>query len=248
MKKKWLGVIAVCLLVAGAAGAVFAGTRFSARDSEYKAAQDEYSQLRSEFVTGGTAGGEEAAPTPADIDVAALKAQNPDCVGWIEIPGTDISYPILQGESNETYLRHTFDRSYLLSGSIFMDFRNKADYTDFNTIIFGHNMRDGTMFSQLSAYLGASFLSEHDIIFIHTEKGVLTYKILTAKKTDINDSIYQTINPSEPEIKRFLTDLGEAGDSYMPEDRYLTLSTCSDGGGNDARTLVIARQLQKDKG
>ena len=160
--KKWMGVAAAALILAGAAGATFAGVRLAGRNSEYKAAQNEYQQLRTEYTTSSgdasTSQEEGAAAKPADIDLAALQQQNPDTVGWIELPGTDISYPIMQGASNETYLRHTFNKEYLISGSIFMDFRNNKDYSDFNTIIFGHNMRDGTMFSQLGSYLNDDFL------------------------------------------------------------------------------------------
>ena len=156
------------------------------------------------------------------------------------MPGTDISYPVMLGASNETYLRHTFDKSYLLSGSIFMDFRNSPDYSNFNTIIFGHNMRDGSMFSELGRYLDESFLAENNTVYLHTLDGMLTYRILAAQKTDIDNMMYQIIDPSDAEIKSFVTELGDAGSAYTPGDRFLTLSTCSDGQDEDARTLLTA--------
>ena len=83
------------------------------------------------------------------VNFDVLRDINPDCVGWIEIPGTNISYPIVQGRDNDHYLRLNFEGKYSVGGVIFLDHRCDSDFDRTNTIIYGHNMRDGSMFGSL---------------------------------------------------------------------------------------------------
>ena len=85
-------------------------------------------------------------------DLPALQAVNEDVVGWIQIPDTVISYPLMHGENNDLYLDHTWDLKTNAVGAIFMDYRNSGDLSDFNTIIYGHNMLNGSMFAGLSHF------------------------------------------------------------------------------------------------
>ena len=83
------------------------------------------------------------------VDFEGLKAQNPDVVAWIQIPALDISYPVVQGKDNSYYLHHMFDGKENKNGSIFIDYHNQPEFTDSNTIVYGHNMKNGSMFGTL---------------------------------------------------------------------------------------------------
>lgn len=102
------------------------------------------------------------------VDFSGLKELNPDCIGWIRFENINISYPIMQGEDNEYYLKHTFEGQAVTAASIFMDANNHADFSDQNTFIYGHNMKDKTMFGKLNDYKDEEFYKEIRIfIFIH---------------------------------------------------------------------------------
>ena len=95
------------------------------------------------------------------VDFNKLEEINPDVIAWIEIPGLEISYPVVQGRDNDYYLHHLITGENHKSGSIFMDFHNQEDLSDRNTIIYGHNMKDGSMFGGLKKYRDPSFYEEH---------------------------------------------------------------------------------------
>ena len=86
---------------------------------------------------------------PPQVDFNGLKAINPEVIGWIQIEGTSISYPIMKGKDNDYYLKHTFEGNYNAAGSIFIDYTNNSNFEDCNTIIYGHNMKNGSMFGLL---------------------------------------------------------------------------------------------------
>jgi len=137
------------------------------------------------------------------IDFDALRAINPSVVGWIVVPGTEISYPIVQGTDNAHYLHHTFSGARNASGAIFLDHRNRADFSDSQIILHGHNMRDGSMFAQLHGWQGDRFV-------IYTPNGVLEFEVFNRQTIRATHEIYQ---------------LHDTGD----EVRVVTLSTCISG-------------------
>ncbi len=92
-----------------------------------------------------------------EIDFDGLRAINGDIVAWIQIPGIGMDYPVVQGKDNEHYLHYTFDGKENKAGSIFLDYRNRADFTDDKMILYGHNMKDGSMFSNLKNFEDARF-------------------------------------------------------------------------------------------
>ena len=101
------------------------------------------------------------------VDFSGLKELNPDCIGWIRFENIDISYPIMQGEDNEYYLKHTFEGQAVTAASIFMDANNHADFSDQNTFIYGHNMKDKTMFGKLNNYKDEEFYKENPYFYIY---------------------------------------------------------------------------------
>lgn len=183
--------------------------------------------------------------TMAAMDLEALREVNPDVVGWIWIPDTEINYPVMQGQDNEFYLNHTWEGKKNAAGSIFLEHRNSADFTDYNTIVYGHNMNNGSMFAAVRSYASQWYYQRHPYVYIAMDSGVYRYEVFSSYKASVESSAYglsfhqdQTkVNFLTEAIKKSQFDVG-----IRPEitDRILTLSTCS-GGGYTHRWVVHAR-------
>ena len=179
------------------------------------------------------------------IDLDALREVNPHVIGWIRIPDTKIDYPLLQGEDNDYYLNHTWKGKKNSVGSIYLEHQNKADLTDYNTIIYGHNMADGSMFAALRDYSVKTFWKDHPHVYILTDAGVYRYDIFAAYKADIESNTYG-MNFQQDRTKANLLNMAlektkfDAGVIPATTDRILTLSTCY-GSSNQLRWVVQAR-------
>ena len=115
---------------------------------------------------------------PADLPVInfkALQAVNPDVIGWIYSPNTTINYPVVQGDDNAYYLKHLADGTENRNGCPFLDVQNRPDFTDDNSIIYGHHMQNGTMFAGISWYEDQSYYDEHPVMYLMTPSA--TYRI-----------------------------------------------------------------------
>ena len=162
-----------------------------------------------------------------EVDFSYLKGINSDTVGYIMVEGIDISYPVVQTSNNDYYLNHSFDKRKSSTGSIFMDYRNE-DISDKNTIIYGHNMKDGSMFGKLKLLKNNSSL--RTITYI-TEDSKYEYKIFSIYDVE-SEEYYISTNISNSKYLNFLKTLNERSIynyDYEPkeEDRIITLSTCS---------------------
>ena len=181
----------------------------------------------------------------AQLDLAALRAANSDVIGWIRIPDTKIDYPIVQGDDNDFYLGHTWQREENSVGSIFMEHRNTPDFTDYNTILYGHNMNDGSMFANLKRYETEWFWQRHPYIYIATEEGVFRYEVFSAYESSTEGTAYGLSFHQEKTKAAFLSTAVKnsvADRNIRPKltDRVLTLSTCS-GAGYANRWVVHGR-------
>ncbi len=181
----------------------------------------------------------------AALDLSALRQVNPDVIGWIRIPGTKIDYPFLQGQDNEHYLHHTWEGEKNAAGAIFLECQNSADLTDFNTILYGHNMNSGAMFANLRKYTSRNFWEQHPYIYLLTDQGVWRYEVFSSYKAPIDGYTYG-LNIRQDKTKAYLISNAlresEINTGLEPAltDRVLTLSTCS-GDGYDNRWVVHAR-------
>ena len=153
-------ILTKLLLVIFTAIFLFSGYNLLKIFLEYHAGTSEYSQAANQYVKEKEDGNkepvadlEEGSDTcPIEIDFASLQAENPDVVGWIYSPDTVINYPVMKGETNDTYLHTMLNGQYNSSGSIFMDYRNNPDLSDYVTILYGHHMKNGSMF--VSPFIG----------------------------------------------------------------------------------------------
>lgn len=119
-----------------------------------------------------------------DFDYQALLDENADCIGWLKIDGTDISYPVVQGEDNEFYLHHDFQKNYATCGTLMLDCRNDIDAEQEHLIIYGHQMKDGSMFKQLNGYKKEEFYHGHKEITLYLENQKYQYEVAAAYVTN----------------------------------------------------------------
>lgn len=171
----------------------------------------------------------------ADTDLEALREVNPDVIGWIMIPETAISYPVLQKEDNRYYLDHTWMGERSAVGAIFMECTNAPDLSGFNTILYGHRMNNDSMFGPLSFYQDEEFWREHPVVYLVTDSGVHTYDIFAAHEVGIKEIVYRLdLEESglQQEFIDFCLDRSEINTGVVPttEDRVITLSTCTTQG------------------
>ena len=169
---KEMGIVAVCLLLLGFGICMGIGTYLMYRDGE-----EEYDNLR-EYVAVEEPKERKDGETPEEnqeetvtVDFEALKKINPEIIAWIRIPDTRIDYPVVQGTDNEYYLKHTFKKTEHVAGSIFLDKDNSPDFTNRKTILYGHNMKDGSMFQGLHKYESESYLQEHNKVYLYLPDG-----------------------------------------------------------------------------
>lgn len=179
------------------------------------------------------------------ISLAALREVNPDVTGWIRIPETKVDYPILQGEDNDFYLNHTWEKEPNSLGSIFLEHQSSSNMTDYNTIIYGHNMKNGAMFGDLDLFSLQRFWENHPYVYILTDDGVYRYEIFAFCQAEV-ESLTYGLNPRRTDTKEKFLNLSletawyDTGIKPPVTDRILTLSTCS-GGGYTHRFVVQAR-------
>lgn len=186
----------------------------------------------------------ETEPYQSPVDFDALWEINPDVVGWIYIPDTTVNYPILQGETNDTYLYHLVTGKYNRSGSIFMDHRNKPDYSDQNTVIYGHHMGDGTMFADIVKFKRQSYFDAHPTGYLFTPERTYVLTFFTAYVTDMSDDAWRRDFPSQEVYAEWIQDSAsrsEVNCGLLPvlTDQILTLSTCT-YEYDDARFILAA--------
>ncbi len=179
------------------------------------------------------------------VDFVALQTKNPDIYGWIRIPGTQVDYPVVQsGTDDGYYLNHTVEGAEGLPGSIYTENLNRKDFTDGLTVIYGHNMRDGSMFGGLDAYTDKAYMKEHSQLIIYTPEHQYTYRVFAAVTYDNRHILHSYDCNDKIQIQSFLDSQDRLSGcrneevQVTGEDRIIILSTCN--GNNDQRFLVEA--------
>jgi len=178
-----------------------------------------------------------------------LLEENEDIIGWISIDHTSIEYPVVQGADNKEYLRLNTKKRWSLAGSIFMDYRNDIKEEDQNMIIYGHNMRDGTMFSELVVYEDQEFEEDLSTIRFDTIYEDLSWEVFAAYRTTTDHHYLITSFATEDAFMQYVEDafarsVYESDVVVSAGDRILTLSTCSDG--SDVERFVVHARLVRE--
>ena len=180
-----------------------------------------------------------------DCDLDSLQAVNPDVIGWIFLPDTQIDYPLLHAADNETYLHTAWDGTSNVAGSIFLETRSNPDFTDFNTIIYGHHMRNGSMFAPLLGYKDAGFTQTHPNVYIATADGIFRYSVFSAYEAPVVSDTYRLVfkNAAQKQIALnhyFSSSQWEPSLKPSIHDQVVTLSTCTGTGQYETRWVVQA--------
>ena len=259
-------IILVCILI-------FAGslTKLIMIFHEYNSAVSEYSDIENEFAveisddtTGAAIVSEESIEVeqtdengkkstfvfkPLSVDFDSLKKTNKDVIGWIQFETFNLSYPIVKDSGDNYYLNHTFKKQKNSSGSIFIGPANNSNFQDTNTIIFGHNMKNGSMFGLLGRYKEKAYFQYNQYFRIYTPDGTQRYQIFSVYKAPVNGSAYSIWSRTGgTEYANWIKELKknsmyDTGVSVSENDSIVTLSTCVTG--EDSKRLVVqAKRIQ----
>ncbi len=186
---------------------------------------------------------------PITVDFALLREENPDIIAWVYCPDTEVNYPVLQSEDNDYYLRRRSDGSHHIAGSIFADCRNAADLSDENLILYGHNMKNGTMFGILPHYAQQEFYEAHPVWYLLTPaanyKAELFAGFVTSTDSLLYSTAWETAEDGRPIMDKAWEDSDFRGGPQPVEgERTVTLSTCSYEFSNARYVLLgVLREL-----
>ena len=264
--KKWIRRIIVILLAA-----VFIGstTYVLVILHQYRENDRRYAEMADSFTEITAAGnGQPAEPdgsgaaqssqvtasgqmtAPITVDFAGLKEVNEDIIGWLYCEGTAINYPVLQGEDNDQYLRNSYDGTYNAAGSIFVEALNRRDFQDSNTIIYGHHMKNGSMFAVLDEWADQAFYEAHPVMWLLTPERDYRIDLFSGYTTSAYSETYTICMGPGEELDDYLAKCAELSDFQADveldgEARYVVLSTCAYVFDN-ARNVLHGRLVPVD--
>ena len=187
-----------------------------------------------------------------EVDFKALREKNPDTVGWLYVGSCGISYPIVQGEDNDYYMNHTFEGTVNSSGAIIMDYRDDKYLKDWNTFIYGHNMKNGSMFGSLKKLLKDETLYDSDpYIYVYLPGYIYRYKIFSYYKDKPDSKMYWTADTLQ-EYRQYIRDalslsVRDLGVETSEENNMVTLVTCSGSGAGKMRFFVHGEFIDRYK-
>ncbi len=238
IKKRKQNIVSNIILVLALAVFLFSGYKLYTIYSEYHEGDKEYEAIMDEVITIDISEKKEEGKTEEKgifkVDFEKLQSINKEIVGWIRFDNPEkISYPIVQGKDNDKYLKKTVEGKKNGAGSIFMDAYNKADFSDKNTFIYGHNMKNGSMFGQLRKYKSFDFYKENPYFYIYTPDGkeakYQVYAVCIVEDTSEsynkfykNDDAYLKYLQYIKSISRYNT-----GVEVTAQTQLVSLSTCT---------------------
>ena len=182
------------------------------------------------------------------VDFEKLKEKNSDIVAWLKVNGTNIETTVVKTTNNDYYLTHNFNKEYNSAGWIFADYKNKVDGTDKNLVIYGHNMRDDSMFGSLKWVINEDWYNNEDnkYITLITENETQVYEVFSVYQTEKEDYYIQTNFNTEKEFNTFAQTIKKRSKKDFnvdvnKEDNILTLSTCANN--NKYRVVLHAKKI-----
>lgn len=189
-----------------------------------------------------------------DVDFTGLLEKNNDTVAYINVRGTNVNYPVVQTSNNDYYLTHAFDKSYNDAGWVYMDFRNNKNFTDFNTIIYGHGRLNKTVFGSLKTLLNKSWQNNKDnyILAISTPDINYIYQIFSIYTIPSETYYIQTSFKDDNRRNLWITEMNKRNTSIINSpaninDKIITLSTClNDDGMRVVVHAKLIKQLEKE--
>lgn len=234
----WIGII-VCICVM-----LYAGFAIFTQTKEYAQGDQVYSSLQDIVVKQDAKGGQVAVGDAAAgrIDVAALRQASGGAVAWIYSEGTVIDYPVMQGADNSYYLTRLYDGTSNKVGAIFLDYRNSADFSDKNSVLYGHHMKSGKMFASLEGYKDQDYYDGHTHLFLYTQGRTYRIDLLAGYVVDgtVNDIEF---NPDGEALQSFASEAKSKSTFFSDVtvgagDRLVTMVTCTYDFKNARYVLV----------
>lgn len=191
----------------------------------------------------------EEVPYVSPINFPELKEENPDTIGWIRVPDTNIDYPVVQGTDNDFYLNHDFYGKESIGGAIYLDFESRGDFVGRNNILYGHNMKNGSMFKDVVRYKDEEYFKEHQYFSIYTPDREIKLKAVACYYGEAQPIVRKTRFKSQESFDAFVHEMikpcSYAEDVTYPARTLYTLVTCS-YEINDARTFLFAVEVDED--
>ena len=250
-------LIVLCVVFIGVFG--FSAYKIVSTINGYKQAEKSYTDLTQQFTnttstsptpvpSADVGDGIDPEVSPIDVDIAALHAQYPDVVGWIYSPDTKINYPIAYTDNNFWYLDHLYDESYNANGTIFIDTKCASDFSDKNTLVYGHNMNDGSMFASLRNYRDESYYPDHPCIYISTENYHYRLDLIAVFVTEPTSFAYANTFDEDEQFLHYIETIKSMSTfksevEVSAEDKVVTLSTCT-YEIDDGRYVVVGKLVQ----
>lgn len=165
-------------------------------------------------------------------------------VGWIYVPDTNINYPIMQSDDNDFYLHRAADGSYLYAGSIFLDYRFNADFSGVSSILYGHNMDNGSMFADVKKFMDRSYFNSHRYGWLTAENDLFCVQFFAVDQTEITCGNYNTNADWRTVMSEVVNHAVIYDDIEISgTDRLLMLSTCT-GADSDSRTVLVGKIME----
>lgn len=249
-------MISIIIIIIAIIIACVAGYKLYSIMMDYKAAADEYSAIADTVIHERKADEEEVRElkdikgkvtkhwtAPFEVDFDELKKINEDVVGWLYMEALpDISYPVVQGDDNEYYLHHTYKKEAVFAGAIFIDMKNTLDFSDQNTIVYGHNMKDGSMFGNLKQYKKQETVDKSPYFWIITPDDAYKYVIFSVYTASVKGDTYTLIKGPGKETITYGNSMKEKSEldledhAFVETDKIITLSTCT---GNESTRFVV---------
>ncbi len=253
-KKKQNNIISIAMIVVCAIIFGVSAYQLYSIFSEYKAGTDSYTSVSEVAITVPEGYveefGEEVPYEYYYVDFDSLLEINADTVGWIRFDSPEsISYPLVKTDNNDTYLTTTFSGETNSAGALFLDMYNATNFMDDNTIIYGHNMKNSSMFGELDKYNDGSFYEEYPYFYIYTPDGkAMKYQVVVAEEIEATDLERYTINfGSLTEYQTYIdailrTSFYDTGTEIDTYSKLITLSTCT--GDDSTRFIVQAVKVE----
>ena len=214
-------------------------------DETYGEAAEEFTQIPPEETV-------PQGPVLPEIDFEKLIEINDDVVGWIYIEGTDVNYPVLQGSDNDQYLFQSFKKKYLTAGSIYIDYRCSRDFSDKHMVVYGHNMKNGTMFGKMDKYKTPEYLEKHPYVYIILPDGSWKkYQVFGAYIADVFGQTFELPANDEAEMYSLRKLIKQENQIENPPvtpadgQKLMTLSTCTEDS-DDYNRFVISCALVEE--
>lgn len=237
-RKLWIAFAALMLVFALSLSAIlwmyFGGDGFDA--DKYKSSSDSSTDTSID-VSSAESESESVVYAQNPIDFASLQEKNADVCAWITVPNTSIDYPIVQSskEDDDYYINHAWEGNYTINGAIYIQRLNGKYFTDRNTVVYGHNLRNGTMFRHLHKFRDKDFFDANEYFYIYTPGHILTYRIFSAYRYD-NRHILNSFDFADTAVYadylQYATDPNSLiknvreGVEVTTDDKIVTLSTC----------------------